>query len=79
MNSALSANQTKQLKRFFQEIDKDSDGKIAPQELTDLLIMIWGKETEIDITSAVQSTFAKCDSNQDGFITFDELIILANY
>jgi Ca2+-binding EF-hand superfamily protein len=62
------------LKQFFQELDKDKNGKIDQQELRELLVSIWGEESEIDLASSVQSTFEKCDLNDDGFITFEELL-----
>ena len=77
MKLPLNEHQTEDLKRFFQEVDRDNNGKIDREELRKLLETIWGKETEIDITAALQSTFEKCDLNHDGFITFDELISLA--
>ncbi|MEA5534026.1 EF-hand domain-containing protein [Crocosphaera sp. XPORK-15E] len=78
MKISLNNHQIEDLRKFFQEVDKDNNGKIDPQELRELLETIWGKETDIDITSAVQSTFNKCDLNHDGFITFDEFVSLAN-
>ena len=77
MKIPLNEHQTEDLKRFFQEVDRDNNGKIDREELRKLLETIWGQETEIDITAALQSAFEKCDLNHDGFITFDELISLA--
>ncbi|MGB5592656.1 MAG: EF-hand domain-containing protein [Crocosphaera sp.] len=78
MKISLNKHQTEELRKFFQEVDQDNNGRIDRRELTELLETIWGQETEIDIKSAVQSTFDKCDLNHDGFITFDEFLSLAN-
>ncbi len=77
MNIPLNKHETEELKKFFDEIDQDNNGKIDRQELKQLLETIWGTNTDIDINQAVQSTFNKCDLNQDGFISFDELTSLA--
>ena len=77
MTISLNQHETKELKKFFDDIDQDHNGKIDRQELKQLLETIWGKNTEIDITAAVESTFNKCDLNDDGFITFEELTSLA--
>ncbi|WP_009547606.1 EF-hand domain-containing protein [Crocosphaera subtropica] len=77
MNIPLNKHETEELKKFFVEIDQDKNGKIDRQELKQLLETIWGKNTDLDITAAVESTFNKCDLNHDGFITFDELASLA--
>ena len=74
----LTLNDLQKLKQFFQEVDKDRNGKIDRQELREFLETIWGKESEIDLTASVQSTFEKCDLNHDGFITFEELLSLAD-
>jgi Ca2+-binding EF-hand superfamily protein len=74
----LTLNDLQKLKQFFQEADKDRNGKIDRKELRELLETIWGKESEIDLTASVQSTFEKCDLNHDGFITFEELLSLAD-
>ncbi|WP_198648373.1 EF-hand domain-containing protein [Cyanothece sp. BG0011] len=58
-------------------MDQDNNGKIDREELKQLLEAIWGNNTDFDISKAVESTFNKCDLNQDGFITFDELASLA--
>jgi Ca2+-binding EF-hand superfamily protein len=78
MNNPLNQHETEELQKFFQEVDKDNNGRIDRQELKELLETIWGREKEIDITLAVESTFDKCDLNDDGFITFDELTSLAD-
>ena len=78
MKLTLNDNDLQKLKQFFQEVDKDRNGKIDRQELRELLETIWGKESEIDLTASVQSTFEKCDLNHDGFITFEELLSLAD-
>jgi Ca2+-binding EF-hand superfamily protein len=78
MKISLNEHQTEELRKFFAEVDKDNNGKIDQQELRELLETIWGKDMNIDITSAVQSTFDKCDLNHDGFITFDEFLTLAH-
>lgn len=74
---SLNQHQTEELKKFFDEIDQDNNGKIDRQELKQLLETIWGKSIDFDLNEAVESTFNKCDLNQDGFITFDELTSLA--
>ncbi len=74
----LTLNDLQKLKQFFQKVDKDRNGKIDRQELRELLETIWGKESEIDLTASVQSTFEKCDLNHDGFITFEDLLSLAD-
>lgn len=74
----LTLNDLQKLKQFFQEADKDRNGKIDRQELREFLETIWGFESEIDLTASVQSTFEKCDLNHDGFITFEELLSLAD-
>ena len=76
MTNPLNQQETKELKKFFDEIDQDNNGKIDREELKQLLETIWGNNTEIDITKAVESTFNKCDLNHDGFITFEELASL---
>ncbi|MDJ0658594.1 MAG: EF-hand domain-containing protein [Crocosphaera sp.] len=76
MTNPLNQQETKELKKFFDEIDQDNNGKIDREELKQLLETIWGNNTEIDITEAVNSTFNKCDLNNDGFITFEELASL---
>ncbi|MDJ0729282.1 MAG: EF-hand domain-containing protein [Crocosphaera sp.] len=76
MTIPLNQQETEELRKFFDEIDQDNNGKIDRQELKQLLETIWGKNTDIDITEAVESTFNKCDLNDDGFITFDELASL---
>lgn len=78
MKFTLDEHQTEQLRQFFQEVDKDQNGQIERQELRELLEKVWGKESEIDLTAAVQSVFEKCDLNQDGLITFEELLSLAD-
>lgn len=78
MKLNLSDNELQKLKQFFQAADKDRNGKIDRQELRELLERIWGNESEIDLTASVQSTFEKCDLNHDGFITFEELLSLAD-
>lgn len=78
MKLTLNDNDLQKLKQFFQEVDKDRNGKIDRQELREFLETIWGKESEIDLTASVQSTFEKCDLNHDGFITFEELLSLAD-
>lgn len=77
MKIPLNRHETEELKKFFDEIDQDNNGKIDRKELKQLLETIWGENTEIDITAAVDSTFNKCDLNHDGFITFEELTSLA--
>ncbi|MDJ0598420.1 MAG: EF-hand domain-containing protein [Crocosphaera sp.] len=77
MTNYLNQHETEELKKFFDEIDQDKNGKIDRQELKQLLETIWGKNANIDMTEAVESTFKKCDLNEDGFITFDELTSLA--
>ncbi len=77
MTIPLNQHETKELKKFFDDIDQDHNGKIDREELKQLLETIWGKNKEIDITAAVESTFNKCDLNNDGFITFEELASLA--
>ncbi|MEA5512238.1 EF-hand domain-containing protein [Crocosphaera sp. UHCC 0190] len=78
MKISLNEHQTEDLRKFFAEVDKDNNGKIDQEELRELLETIWGKDMNIDITSAVQSTFNKCDLNHDGFITFEEFLTLAH-
>lgn len=77
MNLPLNQHETEELKKFFDEIDQDNNGKIDREELKQLLEAVWGNNTDFDISKAVESTFNKCDLNQDGFITFDELASLA--
>ena len=77
MTFPLNQHQIQDLKRFFDEVDQDKNGQIDRQELKELLEIIWGKNKEIDIAAAVESTFNKCDLNHDGFISFDELASLA--
>ncbi len=77
MTIPLNPHNTEELKKFFDEIDQDKNGKIDPEELKHLLETIWGKNTDLDINEAVVSIFKKCDINGDGFITFDELTYLA--
>lgn len=74
----LTAHDHQTLKQFFQEVDKDRNGKIDQQELRELLVSIWGEENQIDLAASVQSTFDKCDLNHDGFITFEELLSLVD-
>ncbi|EAZ88649.1 EF-hand domain-containing protein [Crocosphaera chwakensis] len=77
MTIPLNKHETEELKKFFDEIDQDNNGKIDRQELKQLLETIWGENTDLNISKAVESTFNKCDLNQDGFITFNELTSLA--
>ena len=77
MTIPLTPHDTEELKKFFDEIDQDKNGKIDREELKQLLETVWGKNTDLDINEAVESTFKKCDLNGDGFITFDELSGLA--
>ena len=77
MTLPLNPHETEELKKFFDEVDQDNNGQIDRQELKQLLETIWGKNKEIDIAAAVESTFNKCDLNDDGFISFDELASLA--
>ncbi|MGK7940693.1 MAG: EF-hand domain-containing protein [Crocosphaera sp.] len=77
MTLPLNQHDTEELKKFFDEVDQDNNGQIDRQELQQLLESIWGKNEEIDIIAAVESTFNKCDLNHDGFISFDELASLA--
>ncbi len=77
MTLPLNSHETEELKKFFDQVDQDNNGQIDRQELRQLLETIWGKNEEIDITAAVESTFNKCDLNDDGFISFDELASLA--
>ncbi len=78
MKIPLNQNQIEDLRKFFQEVDQDHNGKIDKEELKQLLETIWGQNAEVDLTKAVQSTFDKCDLNKDGFITFEEFISLAS-
>ncbi len=77
MTIPLNPHDTEELKKFFDEIDQDKNGKIDREELRQLLETVWGKNTDLDINQAVESTFKKCDLNHDGFITLDELAVLA--
>ncbi|MGK7961759.1 EF-hand domain-containing protein [Crocosphaera sp.] len=77
MTNPLNPQETEELKKFFDEIDQDNNGKIDRAELKQLLENIWGNNTEVDISEAVESTFNKCDLNHDGFISFEELASLA--
>ncbi|CCQ63116.1 EF-hand domain-containing protein [Crocosphaera watsonii] len=79
MTISLNKHQTEELQKFFDEIDQDHNGRIEKEELKQLLEKIWGKNTDFDINKAVTSIFKKCDTNGDGFITFDELASLAKY
>ncbi|MGK7882567.1 MAG: EF-hand domain-containing protein [Crocosphaera sp.] len=77
MTIPLNQDQTEELKKFFDQIDQDHNGKIDKEELKQLLETIWGNNTDFDINEAVASIFKKCDLNEDGFISFDELASLA--
>ena len=63
MKLPLNQHQIEELRKFFQEVDKDSNGKIGQQELRELLETIRGQDSKIDLTEAVQSTFDNCDFN----------------
>ncbi|MEL4894073.1 EF-hand domain-containing protein [Crocosphaera sp. Alani8] len=76
MKIPLNQHQTEELRKFFAQVDQDNNGKIDKKELKQLLETIWGENTDLDINEAVESTFKKCDLNNDGFITFDELTSL---
>jgi Ca2+-binding EF-hand superfamily protein len=78
MKLTFNDNELQKLKQFFQEADKDRNGKIDRQELRELLERIWGNESELDLKASVQSTFEKYDLNHDGFITFEELLSFAD-
>ncbi len=77
MTIPLNQDQTEELQKFFDQIDQDNNGKIDKEELKQLLETIWGNNTDFDINEAVTSIFKKCDLNEDGFISFDELASLA--
>ena len=76
MKIPLNQHQTEELRKFFAQVDQDNNGKIDKKELKQLLETIWGENTDLDINEAVESTFKKCEINNDGFITFDELTSL---
>src|SRR3990167_4182682 len=60
------------IKRTFDHYDKDHNGKISREEF----MMIYSKQTPQGAQSTVDYLLKTYDTNKDGFISFDEFVMM---
>jgi len=67
----LSAQETKELREVFREIDKNGDGKLSREELMQEYLKTMGIE---EATTEVDRIMEKVDSDGSGFIDYTEFL-----
>ncbi|KAE8723594.1 putative calcium-binding protein CML26 [Hibiscus syriacus] len=60
------------LKRVFNQFDKNKDGKISVTELGDVLIALWSSSPEEELKRVMD----EIDIDKDGFLNLSEFLIL---
>merc|ERR1719245_147213 len=67
-----SCNQLDDVKAAFRVFDHNNDGSISKEELREAMVNFGTRCTEDDFTSM----FAEADKNNDGYIDFDEFVLM---
>merc|ERR1712018_1060028 len=67
-----SCNQMDDVKAAFRVFDYNNDGSISKEELREAMVNFGERCTEDDFTSM----FAEADKNNDGYIAFDEFVLM---
>eukprot|EP01084_Bolivina_argentea_P112806 201154_1 len=62
------------LKVVFDDMDNDKNGKISAESVKQILINFVGYKTD-KVDEQVDKIMEECDSDKDGFITFEEFMI----
>eukprot|EP01084_Bolivina_argentea_P112807 201155_1 len=63
------------LKVVFDGMDKDKDGKISAEDVKQILITFVGYKITDTLDEQVDKIMEQCDSDKDGFVTFQELLV----
>lgn len=68
-HQSITNEKIKELRKIFEQIDKNQDGQLSKSELSEALI-IYGNKMGLDI----DQIFNQCDFDQNGFIEFSEFL-----
>lgn len=71
VNQLITKEETEELKKMFIELDKNCDGVLSREEIEMGLMSQYGAVKAKEETEAI---FQKVDSDQNGFISYDEFI-----